>query len=63
MDAIYLKLDGIEGESLTKGFEKTNKTYCLQPQPGEVGIRRSERNIYWWIDADEAYRSCDARAL
>ncbi|SUG17031.1 Hemolysin-coregulated protein (uncharacterized) [Salmonella enterica subsp. arizonae] len=22
MDAIYLKLDGIEGESLTKGFEK-----------------------------------------
>lgn len=41
MDAIYLKLDGIEGESQTKGFEKQIKliAYSHSPakrEPGEA---------------------------
>lgn len=30
-------------------FWKPNKTYCLQPQPNETGVRRSERDIYWGL--------------
>lgn len=57
MDAIYLKLDGIEGESRIKGFENQIKliAYNHNPTKRESG--------YWRVDADKASRSCYTKPL
>ncbi|VEA21591.1 Uncharacterised protein [Salmonella enterica subsp. enterica] len=63
MDAIYLKLDGIEGESRIKGFENQIKLIAYNHNPTKRESGEARGTLYWRIDADKACRSCYAWPL
>lgn len=56
MDAIYLKLDGIEGESQIKGFENQIKLIAYNHNPTKRESGEARGHILK-VDADKASRS------